>query len=641
MFESGMDDSPMYGPNVGFNTNTGLMPLYDVGLMGEYISDCKRLAKIAAVLGYPNDQTELLDRAAYYQAHMPTLWNNSAGMFMNQSSTSGQFNTNVSPTCFYAMLAGAATPAEANTMMNSYFYNTSKFWGTWILPSITIDNPAYPNQQYWEGDIWAPLNMLVYLGAQNYDVPQVRSDIAQKSVQLFNNAGVSENYYATNGTRGGQNGYVWGSLLGFISLIENGYAQAPDSLPYTDSYEIEGETATLTGGAAVATDHTGYSGTGFVAGYYENTTADTKFSINVTSGGQYTLVVRYSAGAGTSTNTALYVNGTLIQSLTCNATTNWNTWANLNEQVSLNSGANTIEFKSTASTPACINIDYITVTSMPIQASSYNSENSVQTENCIEGGVDVADITNGSYTEYNSLNLAGKTFFEARVASPSGGGTITIHLNSATGTVIGTATVPATDGWQNWSNAYCSLNSSASGTHNVYLVYTGGSGYLFNIEWFVFQASGYSGTGTLPQSGSIYNLICKTSGMALDNDNGTTNGTLVIQWVQSSGNTSEQWQLTDIGDDYYNLICQANGLALDNDNGTTNGSTVWQWTPQSGDTNQMWQFVNLGGGVYNLLCLTSGLALDNEGSTTEGTNVFQWTQQSGSTNQEWTLDFIR
>jgi putative isomerase len=362
MYESGMDDSPMYGSTAGFNSNTGMMQQYDVGLMGEYISDCKRLAKIAAVLGYPNDQTELLDRAAYYQAHMPTLWNSSAGMFMNQSSTNGQFNANVSPTCFYAMLAGAATPAEVNTMMGTYFYNTNKFWGTWILPSITIDNPAYPNQQYWEGDIWAPLNLLVYLGAQNYGIPQVRSDISQKSVQLFNNVGASENYYATTGTAGGQIGYVWGSLLGFIGLIQNGYMNAPDVLTYSDSFEFEAENATLTGGAAVATNNTGYSATGFVDGYYENTTADTNFSVNVSSAGQYTLAVRYSAGNGTSTNTALYVNGVMIQNLTCNATADWDTWAYVNEQVTLNSGANTIELKSTASTAACINIDYITVT---------------------------------------------------------------------------------------------------------------------------------------------------------------------------------------------------------------------------------------------------------------------------------------
>src|ERR1700683_2394227 len=138
-----------------------------------------------------------------------------------------------------------------------------------------------------------------------------------------------------------------------------------------------------------------------------------------------------------------------------------------------------------------------------------------------------------------------------------------------------------------------------------------------------------------PQSGSIYNLICQTSGMVLDNDDGTTNGSPVIQEPLQSGDTNQEWECVSVSGGYYNLICQTGVLALDNDNGTSNGNTVWQWTLQSGNTNQEWMPVSVGGGYYNLLCLTGGLALDNEGSTTAGTGVWQWTQQSGNTNQNW------
>jgi hypothetical protein len=65
------------------------------------------------------------------------------------------------------------------------------------------------------------------------------------------------------------------------------------------------------------------------------------------------------------------------------------------------------------------------------------------------------------------------------------GGNIAIHLDSPTGTLIGTATVTSTGSWSTWTTVSCNL-SGASGYHNVYLVYTGSSGYLFNIEWFDF-----------------------------------------------------------------------------------------------------------------------------------------------------------
>jgi len=73
----------------------------------------------------------------------------------------------------------------------------------------------------------------------------------------------------------------------------------------------------------------------------------------------------------------------------------------------------------------------------------------------------VDNITNGSWTEYNNINLTGMTFFQARVASLSNGGTITLHLDSATGTVIGSVLVPVTGAWQNYTTVSCSLNSSA------------------------------------------------------------------------------------------------------------------------------------------------------------------------------------
>jgi hypothetical protein len=119
----------------------------------------------------------------------------------------------------------------------------------------------------------------------------------------------------------------------------------------------------------------------------------------------------------------------------------------------------------------------------PILAASFSTESGVQTENCSEGGLDVGFIINGSYTVYNQVNLNGIVTFVARVASAGSGGNIEIHLDSPTGTLVGTSAVPVTGGWQTWADTQCSI-SSASGTHNVYLVFTGGAGNLFNVQWF-------------------------------------------------------------------------------------------------------------------------------------------------------------
>lgn len=122
-----------------------------------------------------------------------------------------------------------------------------------------------------------------------------------------------------------------------------------------------------------------------------------------------------------------------------------------------------------------------------IEAESYSSQSGIQTETCSEGGQDIGYIENGDYAVYNNVNFGdGVTSFQARVASGVSGGNIEIRLDSVNGTLVGTCPVTGTGGWQTWATKTCSV-SGASGTHNVYLKFTGGSGYLFNINWFQFS----------------------------------------------------------------------------------------------------------------------------------------------------------
>ncbi|HLP76568.1 MAG TPA: carbohydrate-binding protein, partial [Candidatus Paceibacterota bacterium] len=79
----------------------------------------------------------------------------------------------------------------------------------------------------------------------------------------------------------------------------------------------------------------------------------------------------------------------------------------------------------------------------------------------------------------------GATNFQARVASATSGGNIELRLDSTNGTLVGTCVVPGTGGWQTWTTASCAV-SGATGIHTVFLRFTGGSGYLFNVNWWKF-----------------------------------------------------------------------------------------------------------------------------------------------------------
>jgi hypothetical protein len=76
------------------------------------------------------------------------------------------------------------------------------------------------------------MNFLVYLGFSNYQLENARKDLVAKSKELFlkqwlENGYICENYNSQTGECDDVSRcelfYHWGGLLGFISLIEDGF----------------------------------------------------------------------------------------------------------------------------------------------------------------------------------------------------------------------------------------------------------------------------------------------------------------------------------------------------------------------------------------------------------------------------------
>lgn len=228
VFESGLDNSPMYDGTF-YNPQTHLLEYADVGMTSLYIADCEALAEIADVLNKTAEAKELKDRAERYRAKLATLWDDRAGVFLNKNLHTGQMNTRLSPTNFYPLLAKAATPEQAKTMVEKHLLNKDEFWGEWVMPSIARNDAAFRDQNYWRGRIWGPMNYLVYLGLLNYDDPEVRKEFARKSYELFlkewgEKGHVHENYNAVTGDGDDVNSsdrfYHWGALLGYVEYLD-------------------------------------------------------------------------------------------------------------------------------------------------------------------------------------------------------------------------------------------------------------------------------------------------------------------------------------------------------------------------------------------------------------------------------------
>ena len=117
-----------------------------------------------------------------------------------------------------------------------------------------------------------------------------------------------------------------------------------------------------------------------------------------------------------------------------------------------------------------------------IQAESYSNMAGVQTEACTDagGGQNVGWIDATDWMAFYNINfpVSGTYKVEYRVASLSGGGTLSLDLNAGT-IQLGALAVPSTGGWQNWTTITHNVYVNA-GTYNVG-VYAQAGGW--NLNW--------------------------------------------------------------------------------------------------------------------------------------------------------------
>lgn len=102
-------------------------------------------------------------------------------------------------------------------------------------------------------------------------------------------------------------------------------------------------------------------------------------------------------------------------------------------------------------------------------------------------GIYVTNIDSGDYIKVRSVDFKRdpKSFY-ANVAANTDGGMIEIHIDSPTGFLLGALSVKSTGGLEIWRTQSVAVNK-ATGIHDVYFMFKGSQGHLFNFNWWKFN----------------------------------------------------------------------------------------------------------------------------------------------------------
>ncbi|SET05140.1 family 43 glycosylhydrolase [[Clostridium] polysaccharolyticum] len=294
-------------------------------------------------------------------------------------------------------------------------------------------------------------------------------------------------------------------------------------------------------------------------------------------------------------------------------------------------------------------------------------ESGVETEKCGEGTQNVSYIENGDYIMVKGVDFgSGAKSFEARVASATSGGNIEIRLDSATGKLVGTCPVPSTGDWQKYVTKTCSI-SGATGTHDLYFRFTGGSGSLFNFNWWKFTSE--SGTvpsaapsvapstapSTAPQPSATPSLGFEEAKVAdgwyyikgvdsqkyLQVKDNTGENAVNVEIGTSSGKAGQKWYVTNQEDGTITLKSGLGSFNLDiGMNENKDGANVHIYSAWNGQSQKYKLQKTSNANTYVIRTSTSDYerAIDvYEIGKTDGSNVCQWLY-NGNKNQQWVFE---
>ena len=221
-WESGQDDLPLW-EEAEWDPERQVLAMSAVDLCSYRALDLECLAGIARILGDEATASRLeADRHRIAATMNRVLWSERSGLYLDELPTG--LSTRVAASNFLPLIAGIPSRRRARRMIET-LSDPARFGGEWMLPTISRDDPAFADQQYWRGSIWPPMNYLVLQGLRRYGFADLAAELAWKGAAMFlrdrDRTGMCrENFDSRTGEGCGQRFQSWTPLLALGALEE-------------------------------------------------------------------------------------------------------------------------------------------------------------------------------------------------------------------------------------------------------------------------------------------------------------------------------------------------------------------------------------------------------------------------------------
>jgi alpha-glucosidase (family GH31 glycosyl hydrolase) len=261
------------------------------------------------------------------------------------------------------------------------------------------------------------------------------------------------------------------------------------------SERLDAEDGSLSGAipstrAHVSSNHTGFTGRGFVDGFDSSQTAVT-FSTRVKLAGDYPSSVRAANATGGPRTLGVYVNGNRRSTLTVPSLVNWDTWTDIPVTLSLAAGNNIVTLRRDGGDTGQVAIDSLSVPFWPA-AGLYEAES--------------AELVGGSGVNRNHEHYSGVSFVDHletpgtgvsfTVSAPQDGAfTVKTHYANATGSSrtltlyvngikVKSATMNPMGDWDTWGDEVETVNIH-SGRNTLMWKYDGTDTGHVNLDYIL------------------------------------------------------------------------------------------------------------------------------------------------------------